>query len=244
MSKMKKRIAIVFVWLLLWQGLCLYIHNDILLAGPLETATTLFHMLREAETYTSLSFSMIRIVGGFVCGSLLGMVLAWMAYRRSLLADFLAPLITTLKAVPVASFVIMLLIWAGNRNLSFLISLLVVFPFLYINTLEGLRTTDTKLIEMAAVFHIPPLNQLRYIYFPHLYGYLYSAFQIALGMCWKSGIAAEVIGQPLLSIGNGLYRAKIYLETGELFAWTILVIFCSKSIEYLFLFLFRKVAGK
>ena len=232
------------VWLLLWQGLCLYIHNDILLAGPLETLRTLLQMLQEKEVYRALLFSMIRIIGGFLTGSVLGIVLGWLAYRISVLADIFAPMIVTLKAVPVASFVIMLLIWAGNANLSFLISLLVVFPFLYINTLEGLRTTSRDLIEMASVFHIPWANRFRYIYFPHLYGYLYSAFQIALGMCWKSGVAAEVIGQPLHSIGNGLYRAKIYLETGELFAWTILVIVLSRIIEYVFLYLFRKAARK
>lgn len=232
------------VWLLLWQGLCLYIHNDILLAGPLETLRTLLQMLQEKEVYQALLFSMIRIIGGFLTGSVLGIVLGWLAYRISVLADIFAPMIVTLKAVPVASFVIMLLIWAGNANLSFLISLLVVFPFLYINTLEGLRTTNRDLIEMASVFHIPWANRFRYIYFPHLYGYLYSAFQIALGMCWKSGVAAEVIGQPLHSIGNGLYRAKIYLETGELFAWTILVIVLSRIIEYVFLYLFRKAARK
>ena len=232
------------VWLLLWQGLCLYIHNDILLAGPLETLRTLLQMLQEKEVYQALLFSMIRIIGGFLTGSVLGIVLGWLAYRISVLADIFAPMIVTLKAVPVASFVIMLLIWAGNVNLSFLISLLVVFPFLYINTLEGLRTTSRDLIEMASVFHIPRANRFRYIYFPHLYGYLYSAFQIALGMCWKSGVAAEVIGQPLHSIGNGLYRAKIYLETGELFAWTILVIVLSRIIEYVFLYLFRKAARK
>ena len=144
-----------------------------------------------------------------------------------------------LKAVPVASFVIILLIWAGNRMLSLYISALVALPLLYLNTLSGLKATDPKLLEMATVFHMPTLRRLRFIYLPALFPYLYSAFQTALGMAWKSGVAAEVIGQPLGSMGNGLYNAKIYLETGELLSWTIAIILISYLFERLFLAGFR-----
>ena len=58
---------------------------------------------------------------------------------------------------------------------------------------------------------------------------------VALGICWKSGVAAEVIGLPNGSIGDALYRAKITLSTGELFAWTFVIILLSAAFEKLFL---------
>jgi NitT/TauT family transport system permease protein len=58
---------------------------------------------------------------------------------------------------------------------------------------------------------------------------------VALGICWKSGVAAEVIGLPDGSIGDALYRAKITLATGELFAWTLVIIALSAVFERLFL---------
>ena len=94
---------------------------------------------------------------------------------------------------------------------------------------------------MALVFRMSTLRRLRFIYLPTLVPYLYSAFQTALGMAWKSGVAAEVIGQPLGSMGNGLYNAKIYLETSELFSWTIAIILISYLFERLFLAGFRCV---
>lgn len=232
---MIKKIGIILFWLLAWQLLSMAIHNSILLAGPVESLEALGQMILTVEYWKAILFSLIRIIGGFFCGSTLGVVLAWGSYRVRLLQDFLKPFISVLKAVPVASFVIILIIWAGNRMLSFYISALVVLPLLYINTLNGLRATDEKILEMAEVFRIPMLRRLRYIYVPSVYPYLYSAFQAALGMAWKSGVAAEVIGQPLGSLGNGLYQSKIYLETAELFAWTITIVVVSFLSEKLFL---------
>ncbi len=234
-----RKIIILLGWLLLWQLLALLVHRSILLVGPLETLQTLGRMLATRDFWQSLGFSFARIAAGFLLGSLLGIVLAWYSVRHALLEEILAPLISVMKSVPVASFVILLLIWAGNRMLSFYISALVVLPLLYLNTLSGLRATDSKLLEMAAVFRMPIGRQLRYIFMPSVYPYLYSGFRTALGMAWKSGVAAEVIGQPLGSMGNGLYNAKIYLETGELFGWTIAVIVISCLFEHLFLGLLR-----
>ena len=238
MKNLRKLLIIAF-WLLLWQLLALIIHNPILMVGPFETLCSLWTMLRTTMFWQSLAFSFVRIIAGFLIGSAVGILLAWGSYRYPFLEELLAPFILALKAVPVASFVIILLIWAGNRMLSLYISALVVLPLLYLNTLSGLKATDPKLLEMATVFHMPTTRCLRFIYLPALVPYLYSAFQTALGMAWKSGVAAEVIGQPLGSMGNGLYNAKIYLETGELLSWTIAIILISYLFERLFLAGFR-----
>ena len=238
MKNLRKLLIIAF-WLLLWQLLALIIHNPILMVGPFETLRTLGALLRTTMFWQSLAFSFVRIIAGFLIGSAVGILLAWGSYRYPFLEELLAPFILALKSVPVASFVIILLIWAGNRMLSLYISALVVLPLLYLNTLSGLKATDPKLLEMATVFHMPTTRCLRFIYLPALVPYLYSAFQTALGMAWKSGVAAEVIGQPLGSMGNGLYNAKIYLETGELLSWTIAIILISYLFERLFLAGFR-----
>ena len=237
--KNARKLLIIAFWLLLWQALAFVIHNSILMVGPVETLRTLGTMLRTTMFWQSLAFSFVRIIAGFLIGSAVGILFAWGSYRRPFLEELLAPFILALKAVPVASFVIILLIWAGNRMLSLYISALVVLPLLYLNTLSGLKATDQKLLEMASVFHMPTTRRLRFIYLPALFPYLYSAFQTALGMAWKSGVAAEVIGQPLGSMGNGLYNAKIYLETGELLSWTISIILISYLFEQLFLAGFR-----
>lgn len=234
------KVIIILIWICIWQLLSILIHNKILLAGPVETLEALWRMILTGQYWKALTFSAARIIGGFCAGSAIGICLAWNAYRVKLTEDFLNPLISVLKAIPVASFVIILLIWAGNKMLSFYVSALIVMPVLYLNTLSGLKASDVKLLEMAKVFRMSMWRQVRYIYIPGIRPVLRSAFQAALGMAWKSGVAAEVIGQPLGSVGNGLYQSKIYLETADLFAWTITIIVASFLIERLLL----KVIGR
>ena len=110
-----------------------------------------------------------------------------------------------------------------------------VLPVIYTNVLGGIRSTDDKLLEMARVFNIPVWKRIRYIYVSQVLPFFRSACSVALGLCWKSGIAAEVIGIPKGSIGEKLYNAKIYLDTPDLFAWTLVIVLISLAFERLFL---------
>ena len=238
---MFKKIGIAAGWLVAWQAVSMLVHNNILFVGPLETLQALAALLPTGEFWTSLGASCLRIIGGFLLGSAAGILLAFAAYMKKFLADILAPFVTALKAVPVASFVILLLIWSGSENLSLLISFLVVFPILYLNTLEGLRSTDVKLLEMASVYRVPLLSRIRYIFLPGLKAFWLSSFQLALGMSWKSGVAAEVIGQPLTSIGNRMYQSKIFLDTAGVLAWTVVIVLISWLFEKAFLLFLKKI---
>ncbi len=224
MRQLSKKLLPIVIWIVLWQLLAMIIHNKILLAGPIETVKALVSMAGKSEFYLSLWGTLWHILLGFFAGSVMGIALAYLAYKKEAVKLFLHPLVLVLKSVPVASFVILLLIWFGSRNISVIICAMVVFPILYLSTLEGLLSTDKKLLEMAKVFRMPGGRKIRYIFLPQLKPFFKSSFKLAIGMSFKSGIAAEVIGQPLHTIGNGLYLSKVYLETGELFAWTIAVV--------------------
>ena len=156
----------------------------------------------------------------------------------------LAPLVVTIKSVPVASFVILILVWVSSEHLSVAISFLMAFPIVYTTMLEGIEQTDRGLLEMADIFDIDPFNRLRFIYASQVLPYFQAACSLSLGMCWKAGIAAEVIGLPAMSIGEHLYEAKVYLATSDLFAWTLVIICISILGETLFSKLVAAVIGK
>lgn len=238
-----RKVVIIAGWLIVWQLAAVLIDNGILMAGPWETLQTLSYLVLQENFWQSVAFSFSRIVGGFLCGAFVGIVLAFFAYRKPILGEILSPVVLVLKAVPVASFIILALIWFGSAKVSFIISFLVVFPMLYLNTQEGLNHIDTKLLEMAKVFHMPLSRQFRYIELPAAMPFLLSAFRLSLGMSWKSGVAAELIGQYKLSIGNQLYMDKITLDTAGLFAWTVVIILVSWLFEQLFLAVFTALSN-
>lgn len=237
-----KRVIIILLWLALWQLAAAWTDNQILLVGPVQVLYAFWQNAVSADFLTIVFHSFIRIGLGVFLALFLGLALGAAGYRISIIAEILEPAVQTLKSVPVASFVVLLLIWFGSGRLSFFISLLIVFPNVYVNTIAGLKSTDVKLLEMSRVFGIGKWNRFFYIYRPALMPYLDSCLKVSLGMAWKSGVAAEVIGLPDASLGERLYMSKIYLDTAGLFAWTLTIILISYGFEKTVLWLIRQAA--
>lgn len=223
----------VIFWILLWYAAAVIIDEEIFLPSPIQVLDVLINQLIiSREFWISILGSMINISLGFLIGLISGVLLASFSYRFEIIRILMSFPVKIVKSIPVASFVILVLLWIPASGLSVIIPLLMVLPTIYINMLSALCETDRKLIEMADVFHISVYNRIIYIYLPHIMPYIISACSIAVGMAWKSGIAAEVIGLAKGSIGNELYKAKIYLMTPELFAWTIVIIGLSVLFEF------------
>ncbi len=222
---------ILLFWLAIWFFLARAVDNKILLVTPAQTAAAFVSLLGKSSFYITVGRSLLRIGLGFLAGFAAAVLLAVGSRRFPLLEELLSPVTTLVKAVPVASFVVLLLIWWGSSFLAVAICFLVVFPNIYISTLEGLKNTDRRLLEMAQVFRLPFWNRFFYIYCPSLKPFLYGSMKNSLGMCWKSGVAAEVIGTPDYSIGEQLYLSKVYLDTAGVFAWTAVIILLSILFE-------------
>ena len=236
------RIAvIVLIWLAIWQILAVVINNSILLSGPVETVTALISLCSEPSFFLSVGATIGKVLLGFLTGLVLGSVLAVLSYRFSLIKDFLSPFVSVIKSIPIVSFIIIALIWAGSSNVTLIVSAVISFPIFYKNILEGLSITDKKMLDMAKVFQMKTSKKIRYIYLPSLSSHIKSAISLAIGMAFRGGITAEVVGQPLRSIGNGLYRAKINLATSEMLAWTLVAVLAAFLIEKLISFIIKKV---
>lgn len=240
--------AVIF-WLLVWQGAGMALaaavpHGALLLASPVQAALRLLELLSVPAFWRAVGNSSARIFGGFLLSCVLAPALAALAAGQRWLADLLAPLVAVVKAVPVASFIILALVWLDTGSLSLFISALMVFPPVYLNVLEGIRQTDRRLLELARVYRVPLRRRLWGIYVPQVLPYFRSAASLALGLCWKAGAAAEVIGLPSGTIGERLYTAKIYLQTPDLFAWTAVILVLAAVFERLFLGAVDILAGK
>ena len=238
-----RRLLAVAFWLAVWQAAAMAIGQEVFLVSPVQALRTLVQLLPRADFWQRVGFSSGRILLGFVLGAVVSVVLAVCAARWSAADALLAPVMQLVKATPVASFIILALVWVRGSALSVLISFLMVLPVLYGAVHTGIAGADVQLLEMAAVFRLPPGRRLRSIWLPAVLPAFRQGCSVALGICWKSGVAAEVIGLPNGSIGDALYRAKITLSTGELFAWTFVIILLSAGFEKLFLLALDKAVG-
>ena len=233
-------IAVAF-WLFVWQLASVSVGSSLLLVSPLRVLDTLGGLAMSAAFWRTILFSAWRIIGGFLLALGVGALLAMGGARFVFLDVLLRPLMLTVKSVPVASFIILALMWLRNTaNLAVLISFLMVLPIVYTGTLAGIRSADKKLLQMAQVFRVPPMRRMRYLVLPAVLPHFKSACSVGLGLCWKSGVAAEVIGITTGSIGAALYNAKIFFSTAELFAWTLVIVLVSLVFEKMFLWALHK----
>ncbi|MBR4993603.1 MAG: ABC transporter permease subunit [Lachnospiraceae bacterium] len=234
----------IALWLLVWQAVSMLLHSDILLVSPIKVLVCLAEKITEADFWRAVGSSSLRIGAGFMLALLLGIILSALSYAYKPVHDLLKVPVSVIKSTPVASFIILILIWIPSRNLSVIISFLMSFPVIYSNLSEGLNVMDSKMLEMADVFRLPFSKRLRFIYIPQVIPYFESACFVALGFSWKAGIAAEIIGLPRGSLGERLYEAKIYLNTPEMFAWTVTIILVSLLFEKITMFLINKAMEK
>ena len=233
-----------FLALCLWQLAAVLVDNRLLLVGPLQVAGRLWQLLGMQTTWQALGYSFGRISLGFFLAFALALVLAAVSARFPLAEILLRPYVLAIQTVPVASFIVIALLWLSGRRLSIFISFLMVLPVLYANALQGFRTADRQLLEMAQVFRMPRFRRVRCIFLPALAPYLKSACHVALGLCWKAGVAAEVIAVTEKSVGGMLYDAKVYLEIPDLFSWTVLIVAVSLGFEKLFLALLNRAINR
>lgn len=247
MNKLKNiaiKAAVAALWLVLWQLVYIAVNMELLVVSPMTVLRRLFELGHTIEFWQYSLGSLARIIAGFVLGSVVGTLLAVICSMFAFAREFFSPAITVIKSTPVASFIILALVWLTGQNVPVFIGFLMVLPVIYSNVYQGIHEVDPKLLEVAWVFRMSGRKKFTKIYVPSIMPYFMASCRTALGLAWKAGVAAEVIGVTKDSIGRQLYYSKIYLETADLFAWTAVVIILSLILEKLFMWAAKRISDR
>ncbi len=233
-------ISAIAFWIAVWFVASEIIGEELFLSSPISVLKAFLNLLTQKTFYVALLNSSLKITIGFLSALVFGSLLSILAKNLWFVKILLSPIMSVIKSTPVASFTILAIILFGTQNLSIIISFLMVVPIIYQNVLTGLENTSTQLLEMAKIFEFSRSSRFRYVIAPSVMPYLFSACSVCLGLSWKSGVAAEVIGISSNTIGGKLYDSKIYLNIPELFAYTAVIVVVSMMFERIFLKLLKK----
>ena len=241
-AKLKKILlsaAVLVFWIAVWSFASYMIGLELILPSPLKVLTALFEKAATADFLIAAGLSLLRIAVGFLLGTLVGGLLAVLMRVSKVAKALFSPILHVVKAAPVASFIILALVWFKTDILPVFISFLMVVPVVCSNVSEGIAQTDRKLLEVARIYRFGKKRTFSEVWLPSVKPYAVSACRTALGFAWKSGVAAEVICRPDRSIGDALYSSKMNLETAEVLAYTAVVIIISVLLERLMLRLLK-----
>lgn len=232
-------LLIAAFWLGIWALASHCVGKPLLFPSPFAVFKRLGELMTTAEYYAITARSLWNILSGILIAILGGCLLAVLTSRVELLRQALLPAMTVIKATPVASFIILALIWIGSANVPTLITVLIVLPVIWTNLDEGYRRIDPALVEVTRIYKMPLWRRTRVLTLPSLKPYFVSACRTSLGLAWKAGIAAEIIAMPRGVIGTMIGESKLYIETVDTFAWTLTVILLSLAIEATVAFLLK-----
>ena len=236
-----KALGVLAFWLAVWQLAALKAHNQLLIPYPATVGAHLWKLALSAAFWGIIGQSLLRIMAGFALGVIGGLIMAALTTLFRPANALLSPALKSVLATPVASFIILLIIWFKPSLVPALVAMLVVLPMVWRHIQGGVAALDRQLLEMTRLFRLSPLRRLRRLYVPGLVPPFLSACSVGVGLAWKSGVAAEVISYSRFSIGGELKAGQTYLETADVFVWTIVVIILSLLIERLLTDLFRRL---
>lgn len=246
-DKVKKslyKFAILLFWIGVWQCAYLIVDMEMLVSSPLMVLRRIFALAATGDFWLSALNSLLRITAGYLLAVISGTALAVMTCASQFMYELFKPVISLVRSTPVASFILLALVWIKKDNVAVFISFLMALPVVWGNVSQGIKQTDKSLLEMAKVYSFSFTKKVKMIYVHSVMPYFAAGATTALGLAWKAGIAAEVISTPLKSIGYNLYRSKINIETTDLFAWTVVVILLSVAFEKVMVLLLNKLRRK
>lgn len=239
-----RKLVFLLIWLALWQWVYYVVRRDIFVPSPFMVFEALINLLPTSDFWVSIGWSILRVLIGLIISVVFGVVLGVISGLKTVVYEFLSPLMSAIKATPVMSFIILALVWFQSGMVPIFICFLMCFPVIWTNVVAGIKNVDVKLIEMAKIYEVRGLNLIKSVYIPSILPYFTAGVTMSLGLGWKVSVAAEVLSHPRFAIGSNLHSAKAYLDTPSLFAWTLVVILLSILFEKIFRWGLKKGAKR
>ncbi|MZJ49361.1 ABC transporter permease subunit, partial [Collinsella aerofaciens] len=223
--------AVAAFWLAVWVFAAALVAQPLILPGPGTVAMALLRLVCDGGTWAILAGSGARILGGLALAAVCGGVLAGISSRSRAFARLVAPALSFVKATPVACVVVLLLIWLGSARVSIAAVFLMALPGVYFSLVEGLTQADRPLEQMFRLHGVRGWRLFCAHTWREVLPFALSCARAVIGMSWKAGVAAELIGMAVGTVGERIYQAKLLIETADLLAWTVLVVAASWACE-------------
>ena len=231
--------AVAAFWLAVWVFAAALVAQPLILPGPGAVVVALLRLVCDAGTWAILVGSGLRILGGLALATVCGGVLAGVSVRSRTFARLVAPALSFVKATPVACVVVLLLIWLGSARVSIAAVFLMALPGVYFSLAEGLAQVDKPLEQMFRLHGVRGWRLFCAHTWREVLPFVLSCARAVIGMSWKAGVAAELIGMATGTVGERIYQAKLLIETADLLAWTVLVVAASWACEHVLVWLLR-----
>ncbi|MBK8317489.1 MAG: ABC transporter permease subunit [Betaproteobacteria bacterium] len=211
------------------------LYGDLILPTPGSTFATLYQLIEAGSAWPELAVTARRALSGLALAIAAGSVLGMTAGVSMTAAMMSRPLVTVLLGTPPIAWLVLAMLWFGASDGTPVFTVFIAcFPVIFMGALQGTRTLDHQLKDMASVFRLPAHMKLFDLYLPHVFSYLFPAWITALGTSWKVVVMAELLASSD-GVGAALAVSRSHLDTSTTLAWICAVVGILLAVEYLLL---------
>lgn len=228
----------LILFLAVWQFISGF-YNPVIVPSPVETWRSFFTLVVSGLLWEQGRQTIARGFAGFGLAVLAGTPLGFLIGLNQTVASLFQPLVVVLQVTPLISWLLLAMIWIGFSRVPVFVVFVTTLPLIIINTIQGIKSVDLQLLQMAGVFRVSKLRIIREVYFPQVIPYLFAGLSAALGTTWRAVAMAELLSVNQ-GVGAGMAVARTNLETATLFAWTFFLIILGLLTDRLLSYLSRR----
>ncbi len=229
----KNSIYAIVAIIVIYVALSLIIQKEYILPNFYDILLSLKNIIFSKSFLIIVFTTIYRTLIGLIISFIVAIVLAFLAYFKKGIRDFLNPIYVMFKTIPNITYIIVALIWLGRNGSAILVSSLVVFPIFYNSLLSALLNIDEELIEVTNLYDISDIYKIKKVYLPLIRNDIITSLSNCCSLGFKVSIMAEILAQVKSGIGKELYFAKANFMMADIFAWTIIIILISTLVDYL-----------
>ncbi|MGL4687100.1 MAG: ABC transporter permease [Fusobacteriaceae bacterium] len=244
LKRLNKNILTLLGWsilFVLWEIISFLLNNEILFPSLKNVLLAFFSLLKKTNTYLSIFNTLNTLILSFTISFFIALVLAITVKKFNFLKYFITPYITIIKSIPTIALILIIIIWSNLSNVPFLIGIAISLGVLFDMLSSAISSVDLKLLKMSKVFSVSRYKILKNIYVPSIYYSICHGLHSIISLTFKVIIAGEVLAQLDNKIGGELFNEKNNLNTPYFFAWLLIVLIISFTLDVTIKFITKKM---
>lgn len=224
---MKKRSLItILILLILWTIAGEIVDNSIKLPLIFDVIVYMKELFFSFKFYEAFAYTLIRSSFGLILALGLAILIGLCSGLNKKFEEYFEPIYIILKSIPNISYILIVLIWTNSSFATCAISFMVMFPMAYANVLTGIKSIEKEYIDVLRLYAPSKIYAIFHVYLPLIQNYIFASFSNGLGLTFKVGIMAEILGSVSPGLGRQFQLCRINVDMIGTFAWTAwLIIF-------------------
>ena len=228
----------------IWQLLSTFIFNPFLIPPPVEVIRTAIPMIMSGEIFADVSISMVRVLVGFISGSLMGILFGVLLGRIRILHELLDPIMELLRYLSPTAMITIAVIWFGIGEMSkYFLIFWGTFFIVVVNTTAGVWRAPVTRQRAAECLGANQLEIFVMVIIPSAVPYIVTGMRVAMASSFMSIIPAEILAADS-GIGYLLQKSSMLLQTNRIFVALLTICVLGFIVDRIFRFFVDRVLAR